>query len=274
MKKPLLLLAALTTGTFSFCYGNVEERQEQSTAQVFSQPLQTALFDSEEKGKNLPIRQAPVWFGKSEIEDRLIISLPLYLGMGFELLSSAYSLDLVYLALIAPAAWVVSDLIIAVVHMMTDSLQSTKGPQFIRDFAGGIDDHHKNPYRLAQDSFWSVSKRNHVAAYLPFIISEIFRQNDCPALAYMTGIITFSTAFAQFIHACAHGRHKDSRFIQFLQTMGIILSPEGHRGHHRGNHDTNFCLISGHTEPLASFIYSGSCWMTAKVKPFYDRFRS
>ena len=45
--------------------GMLRERQEQSTAQAFHNLCRLRLFDSEEKGKNLPIRQAPCLVWKS-----------------------------------------------------------------------------------------------------------------------------------------------------------------------------------------------------------------
>ena len=46
------------------------------------------------------------------------------------------------------------------------------------------------------------------------------------------------------IHKCGH-RTQNPALVRALQRTGLLLSREHHVKHHRGNHDINYCLVTG-----------------------------
>ena len=45
-------------------------------------------------------------------------------------------------------------------------------------------------------------------------------------------------------HKCGH-RTRNPAWVRALQRMGLLLSRDHHLKHHRGNHDINYCLVTG-----------------------------
>jgi plasmanylethanolamine desaturase len=57
-------------------------------------------------------------------------------------------------------------------------------------------------------------------------------------------VILVCMLFASHAHAMAHRRAR-SQVVRRLQRAHLLLSPEHHRGHHSGGHDTRYCALFG-----------------------------
>jgi ubiquitin-conjugating enzyme E2 variant len=57
-------------------------------------------------------------------------------------------------------------------------------------------------------------------------------------------VITVTMYFSVYAHRLGH-MNSPSAFIRFLQRANLIMSPQHHSIHHRGNHDIHYCVIFG-----------------------------
>ena len=85
----------------------------------------------------------------------------------------------------------------------------------------------------------------------------------------------FAFAFATFgnaIHYFAHDPHPPA-IVAALQRWRLLLSPEAHQRHHR-THDSDFCIVTGHTDPLVNWVYDTALrrlWPFARVSREEER---
>ena len=85
----------------------------------------------------------------------------------------------------------------------------------------------------------------------------------------------FAFAFATFgnaIHYFAHDPHPPA-IVTALQRWRLLLSPEQHQQHHR-THDSDFCIVTGHTDPLVNWVYGAALrrlWAFARVSREEER---
>ena len=45
-----------------------------------------------------------------------------------------------------------------------------------------------------------------------------------------------------------------TQVVAALQRWRLLLSPEQHQRHHR-THDSDFCIVTGHTDPIVNWVY-------------------
>ena len=85
----------------------------------------------------------------------------------------------------------------------------------------------------------------------------------------------FAFAFATYgnaIHYFAHDPHPPA-IVAALQRWRLLLSPEAHQRHHR-THDSDFCIVTGHTDPLVNWVYGivlKRLWPFARVSREEER---
>ena len=64
-----------------------------------------------------------------------------------------------------------------------------------------------------------------------------------------------------------------TQVVAALQRWRLLLSPEQHQKHHR-THDSDFCIVTGHTDPLVNWVYGTALrrlWAFAAVSREEER---
>ena len=64
-----------------------------------------------------------------------------------------------------------------------------------------------------------------------------------------------------------------TQVVAALQRWRLLLSPEQHQRHHR-THDSDFCIVTGHTDPIVNWVYGivlKRLWPFARVSREEER---
>lgn len=57
-------------------------------------------------------------------------------------------------------------------------------------------------------------------------------------------IVSATMFFGTYAHRLGH-RRSNNRLVRWLQRRHLLIDPQYHSLHHRGNHDTHYCVING-----------------------------
>lgn len=163
------------------------------------------------------------------------------------------------------AAIAAADLLVGVGHWLEDSYcgvtrTAEAGPRR-EDVFGGVCAanawHHAEPLRMA-DSAW---RRN----ALPLLVA-----GGGAALLALLGWLGWQSwvtlaliGVANEVHYWQHA--PAPRWVRKLQAMGVLATPQQHALHHRGVHDTHYCLITNWLNPVLDGLrfWRGLEWLVA-----------
>jgi hypothetical protein len=183
--------------------------------------------------------------------EQAAVSLPLYAGMTYQMSDFSFTTENIQSVLYG---WVAIDFLSGLLHMALDHIHPQEQTKWYQRLAYGFQQHHTHPHLIVTDPFWFQNREAHILG-LMVLAASFLTENSY-------GIVTsaFFASFANFIHACSHGKHSDSGIVKMLQNTSVILSPENHRKHHSNNHEYNFCVISGITNPVLNKMKSLFHW--------------
>ncbi|MFN3191757.1 MAG: fatty acid desaturase CarF family protein [Aureliella sp.] len=103
--------------------------------------------------------------------------------------------------------------------------------------------HHVKPTAFLEGNYWQRNWTTIVPAGLAVLIAAIF---ESPFW-----MLTFTfVSQANEIHAWAHSKGKVSRFIDVMQSVGILQSPKHHAVHHRSPFDVHYCPLTNWLNPI------------------------
>ena len=136
-----------------------------------------------------------------------------------------------------------------VYHWAMDNYGDKDTPVFgtqIEAFQG----HHELPwtitYRQVCNNIYKICQ-----ATAPFCLAGLVGVNNPYVLIWMATAICFIN-LSQELHKWSHqGRDQTARWINALQDFNIIVSRKGHLAHHKPPFDGNYCIVSGHCNPIA-----------------------
>jgi hypothetical protein len=115
--------------------------------------------------------------------------------------------------------------------------------------------HHHFPTDLVQRPFLDVlgDLNTVVTILVTWCVCLVDLHN--PIVRYMAGLKIFMAYYGQLSHRSAHTpSSKKNKVIEGLRSLGLMISLEKHRSHHRPPHDVDFCLV-GVCNPLMDFLY-------------------
>lgn len=127
------------------------------------------------------------------------------------------------------AAYIVVDLISGLYHLATDRGLNVAGQVQL------FQEHHRTNTMVAFD--WQP-----MVVALPALPLALWLESSFLIAAASFGML------AQVPHYYAHRRSQSGvvqRIVRFLQRTGLIITPQHHAAHHRGEFDRNFCVVSG-----------------------------
>jgi hypothetical protein len=136
-----------------------------------------------------------------------------------------------------------------VYHWSMDNYGTKNTPIFgtqIEAFQG----HHELPwtitYRQVCNNIYKICQ-----ATAPFCLAGLVVIDNPFVLIWMATAICFIN-LSQELHKWSHqGREQTAGWINALQDWNIIVSRKGHLAHHKPPFEGNYCIVSGHCNPIA-----------------------
>jgi hypothetical protein len=146
------------------------------------------------------------------------------------------------------AGALLADLASGAFHWLCDRFGSETTPVVGPYLIAAFREHHRDPGSIARHGLCERSGVNAFAT-LPVLLAA-----DAGAGVLAPGHAAFAVggalAFAAYvaltneIHLQAHCA-EPLRFVAWLQRLRLVLPPEQHARHHRGDHDRAFCIATG-----------------------------
>jgi ubiquitin-conjugating enzyme E2 variant len=152
------------------------------------------------------------------------------------------------------AGALLADLASGAFHWLCDRFGSETTPVVGPYLISAFREHHRDPASIARHGLCERSGGNAFAT-LPVLLaadggSGALGAGDAAAFA-VGGALAFAAyvALTNEIHLQAH-RPSPVRLVSWLQRLRLVLSPEQHARHHRGDHDRAFCIATGWSNAL------------------------
>jgi hypothetical protein len=152
----------------------------------------------------------------------------------------------------ALCAYLLADLLAGLTHWIADRLfePSTPwiGPLLIVPFR----EHHADPGAIARHDLATVLG-NSALTTLPLAASLLLLPPSTTAARLALTVFAHTLVLALFLtnlfHRWAHSPRR-ARAVRWLQSAGLVLTPSHHALHHRGDHDSAYCVTTGWLNPI------------------------
>ena len=147
------------------------------------------------------------------------------------------------------AATFAADLTSGLLHWAFDTWFSTTKGAF-RRMVSIVREHHVKPdeiftFRFATDS-GMLSWFGGSGAFVLLMLSRAVGDRPVVVVSLCLAAVIYSLDVALMFeyHKWGHRRRR-GRIARAAQRCGLLLSPDHHLRHHRGEHDSHYCLING-----------------------------
>jgi TMEM189-like protein len=146
-----------------------------------------------------------------------------------------------------------ADVASGLVHWFCDTYFDPRTPLLGGIFIAPFREHHVDPGALARHGFLERNGNNCLVS-VPLLLTAISRlepgavtrATEVVAAGFFVSV-ALTLCLTNQIHAWAHGTHAP-RPIRALQRAGILITPERHARHHRG--DRAYAVVSGWSNVL------------------------
>jgi ubiquitin-conjugating enzyme E2 variant len=153
----------------------------------------------------------------------------------------------------AVAAVLAADLVSGLVHWTCDRFFAADTPLIGRMLIHPFREHHVDPLAITRHGVFELCGNNALAVLLPVlgIVLAGPPRGEASAIAGHGFVIALALAvFAtNQVHKWAHAAHVATP-IRWLQRTRLILSPDAHDRHHRGDFSNGYCVTTGWLNPL------------------------
>lgn len=157
---------------------------------------------------------------------------------------------LLWLVVVAIAAYALADLVSGVVHFAFDNLGSPDTPVIGQKFVRPFRDHHDDPRAMTHGDLIAVNGDNVLASLFLLVptsfLLDVRRHplGGAFVLTFIAGVIATNQ-----IHKWCH-MPEVPRWVRTAQRVGLILSPAHHDIHHRAPFREHYCITWGHVDVL------------------------
>jgi ubiquitin-conjugating enzyme E2 variant len=158
----------------------------------------------------------------------------------------------------ALGGWLTADLVSGVVHWLADHYGSVDTPLVGGPFVRTFREHHDDPLAITRHDFIETNGDSAIVT-APYLAAIALLWPSAPGIAPVAFIHAFAVALGLGVvattqaHKWAHSARPPS-LVRVLQRARIILSPRHHDGHHRGAHDSHYCITTGWLDPLLARV--------------------
>lgn len=157
------------------------------------------------------------------------------------------------LSVAAVAAVLAADLVSGLVHWTCDRFFSETTPVIGRMLILPFREHHRDPRAITRHGLFELCGNNALAVLLPVagVVVAGAPRPTATSIAAHGFVIAFAAAvFAtNQLHKWAHAE-RCAAPVRWLQRARLILSPEVHDRHHRGDFSAGYCVTTGWLNPL------------------------
>ena len=171
------------------------------------------------------------------------------LRLGAPILHDGHGLAL---ALGLLGGYVVADFVAGTAHWLADRVFEPEtpliGPMLIAPFR----EHHEDALAITRHDLFMVSGHNAlVLVPVVGVVAALPLPSDLGSalLAAFALSLTLALFATNLLHRWAHAP-SPPRWVRRLHAWRLVLTPEAHAIHHRGEHDRAYCVTSGWLNPL------------------------
>lgn len=157
-----------------------------------------------------------------------------------------------------------------VVHWMFDTWGSVDTPFFGKLAIRTFRHHHLDANAITAHGFVETNGHNFMLSMLPAAVGVYITSAGASMLEVFCGMcllaLAFTNAFTGQIHKWAH-QPRVPRFVQLLQRLRLIITPEHHAEHHVAPFRRNYCITIGWCNaPLRAIrFFSAMEWLVTAV---------
>jgi hypothetical protein len=140
----------------------------------------------------------------------------------------------------------IADFITGLFHWAEDTYFTQNTPligRIIRD----NDTHHEYPYIMGRYTLLET-----ISSTLPFTLGITLLALICGVTSWKLYLLMFILSFSNLIHKWTHMRDAPE-IVKELQRLGILLSPDHHRIHHR-TLTSHYCVLTDFLNPHLEYI--------------------
>jgi len=157
------------------------------------------------------------------------------------------------LLLVSAAALLAADFLSGLVHWTCDRFFADDTPLIGRMLIHPFREHHRDPLAITRHGFFELCGNNALAVLLPLLAIVLTGPpgaalGSIAAHGFVTALALAIAATNQF-HKWAHAAHRPS-VVRWLQRRRLILSPDAHERHHRGDYSHGYCVTTGWLNPV------------------------
>jgi len=164
--------------------------------------------------------------------------------------------------------YMAADFVSGWVHWLADNYGTEHtpivGPTFVRTFR----EHHLDQKAITRHDFIETNGDSCVVSAPVLALVAIFVP-AMPGVGWAVGIHTFALAMCLGVLLTTQS-HKWSHMenpplvARVLQSMRLVINPKHHAKHHRGKHDTHYCITTGWLNPVLQTL----CFWSGMKKLF------
>jgi ubiquitin-conjugating enzyme E2 variant len=142
-----------------------------------------------------------------------------------------------------------ADLVTGLLHWAFDTWFSPHNGIF-RRMVAIVRDHHVRPHGIFSFRFGTdmgvLSWFGAIGAFVLLLVTQPLASSDSLVCGFSFSAIVFSVNVSLMYehHKWGHRRERGP-IARIAQRLGLLLSPDHHLQHHRGTHDSHYCLVNG-----------------------------
>jgi ubiquitin-conjugating enzyme E2 variant len=158
----------------------------------------------------------------------------------------------------ALGGYLMADFVSGVIHWLADHYGSESTPLVGGPFVRTFREHHRDPQAITRHDFVETNGDSCIVT-APYLAAILVLWPAAPGIAPVAFVHAFAIALGLGVvlttqaHKWAHSANPP-RFVRALQRWRLILSPRHHAGHHRGDHDSCYCITTGWLDPVLAAI--------------------
>jgi plasmanylethanolamine desaturase len=143
-------------------------------------------------------------------------------------------------------ATLLADLVSGLVHWIEDTFWTENSPIVGKWIVTPNSLHHRDGFAFTKCTWWQSSWDLVFAGLLIVAIAWLLHD-----LSWYVVLFTIAGANANQVHKWSHMAQRDvPALVRVLQKYHVLQSPGHHAGHHRGEWNTRFCVITDVLNPL------------------------
>ena len=150
--------------------------------------------------------------------------------------------------------WLLADFLAGVVHWWEDRIADPRWPFLGEHVVIPNRLHHEQPMAFVAAGF---IERNWTTAVAAWLIGGALIALLGPSLIILTAIA--GGTVANEVHRYAHTPGDAPAWLRAAQRTGFLQSPAGHARHHRGQQDSDYCVLTDWLNPWLELIGLWRC---------------